>query len=57
MPICSAILVALATIAGAIGFAAPSATGIGLCLILLLLAGAAMDARIPGQIRGAHRLD
>lgn len=55
MPICSAILVALATIAGAIGFAAPSATGIGLCLILLLLAGAAMDARIP--IRGAHRLD
>jgi hypothetical protein len=54
----SAILVVLGLIAGTIGFVAPSVTGIGLCLMLLLLAGALMDGRLTGGwSRGAHRLD
>lgn len=54
----SAILVVLGLVAGTIGFAAPSVTGIGLCLLLLLLAGALMDGRLVGSgSRGAHRLD
>jgi hypothetical protein len=58
MLVVSAILVVLGLIAGTIGFVAPSVTGIGLCLMLLLLAGALMDGRLTGGwSRGAHRLD
>jgi hypothetical protein len=52
MPVWSGVLLVLALIAGSIGFAAPSATGIGLCLILLLLAGALMDGRLADHWRG-----
>jgi hypothetical protein len=58
MPVLSAILIVLGLIAGTIGVVAPSVTGIGLCLLLLILAGALMDGRLAGsRSRGAHRLD
>jgi hypothetical protein len=57
MLVWSAILLLAGLIAGLVGFFAPSATGLGLCLLLLLLAGALMDGRLASWGRGAHRLD